>query len=129
MREFFDELTKGNRGLFLLAAGNVYVGIGDAQKAIHFLADRGVVILGFEGFTTDGVHLQASVDYIADLTLTGASAEARVKESAENALRILESWSTQGGPAFVEFVVESPKSRMKATAKERDASSEVHNDP
>lgn len=105
VRDFLSQMTGTNRGLFLLSGDKVYVGLGYASEAVRFFADRSAVILGLEGFSTDGTHLKPLLDFIADFDLRGRSAD-RGKLSSEAALRTLAVWERENRAEFVEFVIE-----------------------
>ncbi|SRR6266851_3518604 len=104
IEEFARTESGHGRGLFLQSASKTLVGVGTAGEAVKWLHDRQAVILGFEGFRTNGFALTPLLEYIADFsTIEGSRAE-RVARSAEAALRVLANW--QRGPEFVEFVYE-----------------------
>jgi hypothetical protein len=69
-----------------------------------WLREHRAVILGFEGFRTDGRSLVPLLDYIADFSAIQGSAADRVAKTAQAALVVLAKW--KGGPEFIEFVVE-----------------------
>ena len=99
-----DELIHGFDGLRLLSGNEVYIGIGAATDAVEWFRQRSMVILGMEGFTTDGRALQALLEYIADFSDVSGSPDERIAASAEAAKQILSLWGR--GPQFVDFVVE-----------------------
>jgi hypothetical protein len=99
-----DDLIHDLEGLKLLSGNEVYIGIGAATDAVEWFRQRSIVILGMEGFTTDGRALQALLDYITDFSSLSGSPDERIAASAEAAVRILREWSR--GPEFVNFVVE-----------------------
>jgi hypothetical protein len=99
-----DELIHGFDGLRLLSGNEVYIGIGAATDAVEWFRQRSMVILGMEGFTTDGRALQPLLDYITDFSSLSGSPDERIAASAEAAVRILRDWSH--GPEFVNFVVD-----------------------
>lgn len=69
-----------------------------------WLREHHAVILGFEGFRTDGASLEPLLEYIADFSGIQGSPADRVVRTAEAALIVLAKW--EGGPEFIEFVVE-----------------------
>lgn len=110
MRSFCEELTGRGKGLFLLTGDQTYVGFGYAPEAVRYIAGKGALILGFEGFVTDGKQVKPTLEYIADLDVSSSAAADRIRTAAEAALRALTIWEREGGPEFVEFVVEEQES-------------------
>lgn len=103
---FYDELTKNDEGLFLVSGKDLYVGFGYARRAVKYLADHSVVILGFEGFSTNGRDLEPLLEYVVDLEVAGTSDEERVADGLRKALRTIDAWQSRDGPEFVEFVID-----------------------
>jgi hypothetical protein len=91
------------RGPLMLWSNEVFVGREAAAKAIEFFRSRGDVILGFEGFNTDGVFLVPQMDLIADFSSINGTWSERVEHSADAAVLVMSKW--QSGPQFVTFVV------------------------
>lgn len=90
-------------GPFLVSGADVYVGIGSAVEAVSMYRHRNEVILGFEGFRTDGRFLDADLDLVADLSSVSGSWDERVRRAEVEAIEILERWGSR--PEFVSFVV------------------------
>ena len=87
------------RSLFLVSAGNVYVGRRGLDEYLSWIRDQEQVVLGFEGFQTDGYWIIPLIDFIADLSSIDGSWEERVAKSGDAAKKIVDLW----GPA-VQFV-------------------------
>ena len=96
--------TTRRRGLFLVTPNTTLVGLGSAEEAVTWLREHHAVILGFEGFRTDGASLEPLLGYIADFSGVEGSPADRVARTAEAALIVLTKW--KGGPEFIEFVIE-----------------------
>ena len=65
----------------------IYVGIGWAPEVAQWVAARGLIILGLEGFDCDGAHLFPRLDRIADL-----SDVTDPERSAEAATSLVRQW-------------------------------------
>jgi hypothetical protein len=100
-----DILTAAS-GLLLTSGGALYIGIGGAANAVAALQRNSIVVLGMEGFNTDGRSVVPLLDYIADFSSLSGSWESRVQSSALAARNILDAW--QPGPMFVEFALDEP---------------------
>src|SRR2546422_6666095 len=98
-----EDLIRDFNGLRLLSGNAVYVGIGSAKAAVEWFRRRSLVILGMDGFKTDGIVIQALEEYIADFSDLSGSPDERIEASAETAIQILNEWAR--GPEFVDFVV------------------------
>jgi hypothetical protein len=101
-----EDLIRDFNGLRLLSGKAVYVGIGSATDAVEWFRRRSLVILGMDGFKTNGIVIQALEEYIADFSDVSGSPDERSAASAEAAIQILGLWGR--GPEFVDFVVEEP---------------------
>ena len=88
----------------MLSGGEVYVGTAGAAAAVDRFRSRDAVILGFEGFDVDGVHLRPRLDRIADLSALEGEWTARVRRAADAALAILDGWGED--PEFVTFALD-----------------------
>ncbi len=108
VKQFADLLAKEGRGLSLRSGDKVLVGIGFAEEAVLWFKHRGAIILGFEGFRTDGASLYALLEYIADFSAIRGAPEERVGRCADAALMVLRKWDH--GPEFVEFILTAPDS-------------------
>jgi hypothetical protein len=91
--------------MFLVTPNTTLVGLGSVEEAVAWLRENRAVILGFEGFRTDGISLVPLLDYIADFSAIEGSPADRVAKTAEAALVVLSRWRG-GGPEFIEFIVE-----------------------
>jgi hypothetical protein len=97
------ELLVAVPAICLLSGTNgVHFGIGQARAVADWFADRGFIILGFEGFRCDGAAIEPLAEFIADFSSIAGSAEHRANAAREAALRVLPLWS--GTVEFVEFV-------------------------
>jgi hypothetical protein len=101
-----EELAAVINGPLMLWSNEVFVGLEVASKAIEFFRSRGDVILGFEGFNTDGVHLMPQMDFITDFSSLDGTPYERVQRSADAANLVISNW--RPGPQFVTFVVDRP---------------------
>ena len=68
IEQFMRAQTSGRRGLFLVTPNTTLVGLGSAEEAVTWLREHHAVILGFEGFRTDGASLEPLLEYIADFS-------------------------------------------------------------
>ena len=58
IEQFMQASQAGRRrGLFLVTPNTTLVGLGSAKEAVTGLLEHRAVILGFEGFRTDGMSL------------------------------------------------------------------------
>jgi hypothetical protein len=101
-RSMLDELLDAVPALYLVSGPGVYVGMGQAVRVATWLGDRGVAILGIEGFKTDGEVVSPLLDFIADLS-SSVRAGKSARELASAATPILENW--RGQVEFVDFVI------------------------
>ena len=101
-----EDLATGIDGPVMLWSNEVLIGRGSAVDAIHFYRSRGDVILGFEGFDTDGTVRTPRMDCIADLSSIDGSWSDRQDRSVEAALAIVYRWVP--GPQWITFVVQRP---------------------
>jgi hypothetical protein len=99
-------LLSERRAIFLVSAGDPYIGIGFARDFIAWARAQSRVVVGLEGFNTDGRSLYPLLDYIANVPEERLSTADPANSSADSALRILAEWERTGGPEFVEFVLE-----------------------
>lgn len=97
------ELASGIDGPVMVWRNEVLVGAGAAGDAVNFFRSRGDVILGFDGFDTNGRSLFPRLDYIADLSSIDDAVADAAERAADAALAILAKWGP--GPQFVTFVV------------------------
>jgi hypothetical protein len=67
-----------------------------------------VVILGMEGFATDGSQIVPLMDYITTSFPLQGTWDEQVDSTASTALRIVEAWGE--GPEFIDFAVRLPDS-------------------
>lgn len=100
-------------GLVLLSGGSVYVGCGHAYLAVSRLEECGIVVLGMEGFRTDGTSIEPLADFVADLSDIEGLWKDRIRESCGAAMRILDQWSRMSSLEFVEFVIVLPGQDMQ----------------
>ena len=98
-----EELAEVISGPLMLWSNEVFVGREAASEAIELFRSRGYVILGFEGFNTDGVILAPQMDFIADFSSIDGTWSERVERSADAAVVVLANWHSW--PQFVTFVI------------------------
>lgn len=108
-KDLFELLASENRGLVLWSHGNVYIGAGFARDFVRWIQQRSGVILRLEGLETDGRSIRPLLDYIADIPDPVGSVKQRSDASASLALRVLDEWDRTGGPAFIDFLLESDR--------------------
>lgn len=101
-----EELAAVINGPLLLWSNEVFVGLDVASQAIELFRSRGDVILGFEGFNTDGVRLMPQLDFITDFSSIDGTWLERAQRSADAATSVLSNW--RPGPQFVTFVIDRP---------------------
>jgi len=90
-------------GLVLISGRTLLVGVGCLEFAITQAEANSLVVIGMEGFRTDGVALTPLIEFVADLDeVDGVWAE-RVRSSSEAARSIAAAWSR--GPEFIELVL------------------------
>jgi len=99
-----ERVMESTSGLWLLSASSAYVGIGYAATVAEWLCKRGMVILGVEGFVSDGVRITPLTEYVADFSDLSGSLEDRLDESKRAALALLEEW--KHGPQFIDIIVD-----------------------
>jgi hypothetical protein len=99
-----EELAAVISGPLMLWGNELFVGLEVASKVIEFFRSRGDVILGFEGFNTDGAHLMPQMDFITDFSSIDGTWLERVERSADAAILVMFKW--RPGPQFVTFVVD-----------------------
>src|SRR5262249_19712496 len=99
MREF--EPPAGYQGLRLLSYGKTMYGLGSAVDVVDLIERERFVILGMEGFNTDGRALVALVEFIADFSGINGSWPERTRTSAHEARRVLQIWNVGLEPEFV----------------------------
>jgi len=93
-------------GLVLLSRGVLLIGVGCLEYAIAQIEVRGLVILGMDGFRTDGVALAPQLDFIADFGEIDGSWSERTRQSCQSARLIAAAWNN--GTEFVEFILDEP---------------------
>jgi hypothetical protein len=99
-----EELASVISGPLMLWSNEVFVGREVASQAIELFRSRGYVILGFEGFNTDGVYRVPQEEFIADFSSIDGTWSERVERSADAAVLVMSKW--HAGPQFVTFVVD-----------------------
>jgi len=99
-----EELAAVINGPLMLWSNEVFVGLEVASEAIALFRSRGDVILGFEGFNTDGAHLMPQMDFITDFSSIDGTWLERAERSADAASLVLSNW--RPGPQFVTFVID-----------------------
>jgi hypothetical protein len=94
-------------GLALLTGSSLYPSVELALRSLPWLEANSIAVLGFDGFTTDGLHLFSSM-HIADfskmLELRTDWTE-RVRHSVAASQRVLNEW--RGTVQFVDMVIAS----------------------
>ncbi|WP_026555421.1 hypothetical protein [Arthrobacter sp. 35W] len=104
--EFKKKLLAVPPGLLLVTHPDVFVGVGAMCGAARIAGDMGALILGLDGYRTDGEHLIPLIEYILDSSsyctpeLTWDDA---VQKSVEAVDWVADVW--KDGPEFVEFVL------------------------
>jgi hypothetical protein len=86
--------------LLLLSSTNLLIGIETVTKLIPLLRRRNFVVLGLDGFSTDGRSIKPS-EYLADFSEIESA-----EESYEALSRVVSFWLAEGGPDFVEITLE-----------------------
>lgn len=99
-----EAALESTSGLWLLSGSSAYVGIGHANAIADWLCERGLVILGLEGFVSDGVRIKPLTEYVADFSELSGSLEDCLDESKRAALAVLEDW--KHGPQFVDIIID-----------------------
>jgi hypothetical protein len=95
-------------GLALRTAGGLYPSLKLAVVSLDWLEAQSLIVLGFDGFTTDGEWIIPSMEHIADFSdildepLDWAE---RVRRSIDASRRVLAQWF--GKVQFVDMVVAS----------------------
>jgi hypothetical protein len=98
-----SDLFANLSGLVLRSPNSTLIGIGVLREAIDVLRKHGLVILGMEGFRTDGRRIIPMVQFVADFSQLQSAGRRLVDDSAAAALRVAAHWTD--GPQFVEFQV------------------------
>lgn len=104
--EFNRRLLADPPGMLLVSHPDILVGIGGMCGAALIAEDMGVLILGLDGFRTDGEHLIPLIEYILDsscLCTPDLVWESAVKKSVGAVEWVADLW--KDGPEFVEFVL------------------------
>lgn len=92
-------------GPLLLSGGSVYFGRGCLGEAIEYCFNSDLVIIGMEGFLTDGSSITPTTEFIADLSDIDGPWENRVRISRDAAAAVISQWSGLSGFDFVEIEV------------------------
>lgn len=95
----------------LSGESGIYFGIGRAQDVATWLADRGVLILGVEGFRCDGKTIEPLIDYIADFSSLDSGPD-KIDAGRRAAMSVLRQWSDH--VQFVEFTITEARSTDRA---------------
>jgi hypothetical protein len=86
------------------SGGTIYFGIGQANEVADWLTNRGVIIIGIEGFACDGKTIRPLTDYIADFSAIEGGWADRLAAGRRAAKEILPKWASD--VEFVDFVLE-----------------------
>jgi hypothetical protein len=86
--------------LLLLSSSNLLIGIETVPKLIPLLRRRRSIVLGLDGFRTDGRKIMPS-PYLADFSELESA-----EESYEALTRVIAAWLAKGGLEFVEITLE-----------------------
>lgn len=106
MTAWDDYLKQGIEGLVLKSGSSCYPSVGAALSALDWLEAHNCVVLGFEGFSTDGHTLRPRLDRIADFSEElPAPWRDRVRKSIAASRTILAQWDDV---QFVDLVVDEP---------------------
>lgn len=92
-------------GPLLLSDRSVYFGRSCLMGVAEYCLNNGFVIMGLEGFVTDGSSITPVTDFIVDLSEIDGTFENRVQASFDAAITIIRQWSELPGFDFVEFEV------------------------
>lgn len=92
-------------GPLLLSGESVYFGRGCLGEVTEYCFDNGLVVLGMEGFITNGSSITPCTEFIADLSEIGGSWDDRVRMSRDAADTVIRQWNELSGFDFVEFEV------------------------
>jgi hypothetical protein len=104
----YDAYLREAPGLALRTGPDLYPSIDLAIQSLDWLTQHLVVVLCFDGFTTDGQYLDPSMNHIADfseLLLGDSEWTDRVGRSVSESRRVLTAW--RGQVQFVDMVIES----------------------
>ena len=93
-----DEIPR-NSVMRLYSGSLEFIGIGSAIDELRRLAENGDIVVGLEGFLTDGRTIQPMMDYIAPIATEDAQPNDRPSRAFERASKVLSHW--QEGPMFV----------------------------
>jgi hypothetical protein len=95
-------------GLALRTGPDLYPSVTLARESLGWIEAQSFVVLGFDGFTTDGEWLIPSLEHIADFSRlldNRTDWDACVRESIEESRRVLGRWA--GKIQFVDAVIAS----------------------
>jgi hypothetical protein len=92
-------------GPLLLSGETVYFGRGCLGTVVEFCFKSSLVVLGMEGFITNGSFITPCIDFIADLSEIEGHWKDRVRMSRDAANAVIKQWNEQSGFEFVEFEV------------------------
>jgi hypothetical protein len=101
-------------GLALRTGPDLYPSVSLALASLDWIQEQSLVVLGFEGFTTDGVRLVPSLEHIADFSaiLDGLPDWAGcVMQSIDASKRVLPDWI--GDVQFVDMTLTSEDEHVR----------------
>lgn len=99
-----EDLAHAIDGPVMVWSNEVFVLTAAANDAVRFYRSRGDVILGLEGFNTDGRHLIPRMDCISDFSSIDRTRPDAADQSADAAISVLRKWASP--PQFVTFVIQ-----------------------
>lgn len=104
MSAWTNHLEREVQGLVLRSGTTLYPSVTTAIDALEWLEAHNAVVLGFDGFDTDGRHLLVRLDRIADFSLDlPADWSERVRQTIRAARFTLAEWNDV---QFVDLVID-----------------------
>jgi hypothetical protein len=100
---YLEQILQATNALCLLSGNSIYFGIGKAKEVVEWLTRNEFIILGFEGFKTNGCFIEPSLDFIADFSCIDGTKYERLKRCHDFSLDILAQWINK--IEFIEFSV------------------------
>jgi hypothetical protein len=91
------------RGPFLVSGESTYVGRGCLRDVLEFCVENHFVILGMEGFTTDGSSIIPNLDFIADFGEIEGGWNEQVRSAGAAARSVADRWQVLDGFEFVDI--------------------------
>jgi hypothetical protein len=99
------EFARSAAVLMLTSGDNIYLGRARVAEALEWLHAQGLVVLGMEGFSTDGRYVLPSLDHVADFSEIDGTWPERVAASHQAAITVISLWDD--AVPFVQIETES----------------------